>query len=545
MAFSLPALMLSTRPRRGALRRLIVACLGGAGLLCGVRVLLAQETTATLHGVVMDRATGQPIARVMVYPSAGGQAVLTDSAGQFAFPDVPLGSVQLHYRRPGYLDPLSGQEQASRQVMLTADAPEQVLPLDAAASLHGQIVLGEGDSAAGIRLELYEAHVQDGRRRWEVAQTVRARGDGSFSFAELQAGSYVVHAEASEDPVPADMPAGMRAGYAPVFAPDAEDIASATVYALRPGQADDVRLRMTRVPFYPVSVRVGGSGGMGSFQITGNGFTNWTPRYSREDDALTTELPSGNYVLHASGGGRQASQGELALHVDGAPVSGVSVTLDAAAGIAVVSDAVANSDDSAGTASGAQARLNLLTFLPAGDSVQPALTESVSYTGSDGAGVLDRGVRPGRYWVSGVASGGYVAALTSNGTNLFSEPLTVVAGAAPALEAAIRQDGGAVSVVRSGGPAEQPCVLQLIPLAPGGPARTTTVQPADATASFTNVPPGDYLVLATEERAGIAFREPGVLAQLTGTRVTVTPGGTAQATVSAFFEPPAGTTGAP
>ena len=163
-----------------------------AALLCDGGLLFSQQTSGTLRGVVVNRATGQPIARVMVYPSAAAAAVLTDSAGRFSFPDLPLGTVQVRYHRPGYLDPLSGQDRASRSVTLTADSPEQVLPLEAAAALHGQLMLGDGDSAAGMMVELYQAHVQDGRRNWQQAQMVRARADGNFSFLNLRPGSYAV-----------------------------------------------------------------------------------------------------------------------------------------------------------------------------------------------------------------------------------------------------------------------------------------------------------------------------------------------------------------
>ena len=202
-------------------------------------------------------------------------------------------------------------------------------------------------------------------------------------------------------------------------------------------------------------------------------------------------------------------------------------------------------ESSSSATQGSAPRVTLLNFLPEGESTRPVSGQALVYEGDGDTSAAQPGPGPGRYWVSAVASGGYVAALTSGGTNLFTEPLTVVSGTALEIEASLKQDGGTVSVMLSGEPAEQPCVLQLIPLEPGRAARTTTVQQVGATTSFTNVAPGDYLVLATEERAGLAFREPGVLPQLTGARVTVTASGTAQAAVSAFFEPPAGTTGAP
>ena len=506
---------------------------------------IAQQT-GSLHGVVLDAGTHRPIARVLVESPASGPGVLTDNAGQFSFSGVPFGTVQLRYRRPGYFDPSMGQPTATRTVAFAPDtaAAGQTLLLSPAASLHGQLLLPDGDSAAGLRVDLYQAQVRDGRRGWKVSGTVTVDNGGSFAFDGLQAGSFLVHAQGSIDPTPFGTPPGTRSGYAPVFAPETGDISEATVYALRPGESDEVRIRLSRVPFYPVSIRVAGDAF--SFQITGNGFTNWSPRYSREDGTVATELPSGSYLLRASSGGHGGTFGELPFHVDGAPVSGPTLAASETGRIQVETEVAGDSSGNGSGGSPAQSapRVSFLNFVPVSDVNQQPSLRTISYDQNGATGSLTSSVAPGQYWVSGMGNGGYITSLSSGGVDLFSQPLSILPGTVPSISVTIRQDSGAITVMREGEVAATSCTIQLLPLSPGGLSMMSyAIDTQGAPVVFKNLPPGDYLVVATASPGSIAFREPGVLQQIQGERGTVTPGGSAQVTLSTLTVPPPDATG--
>ncbi len=527
-------------------------------LLASLPALLLAQTT-TLHGTVLDATTGRPIARVLVEPPGAGQGVLTDNAGRFALP-VETGTVQIRYRRPGYFDPVSQGAESSQQVTAAAGTPDQTLLLEAAATLRGSVLLPEGDSPAGLRVDLYQAHVIDGRRHWNLLQTQPVRSDGSFAFGDLPAGNYLLHSQASMDPVAAPFtnpatnpgaPPTLRSGYAPVFAPDAGEISAATVYTLQPGQTAEARLRINRATFYPISIHVAGDAPVRSLQVTGNGFTGLNARYSRQDEAATIDLPSGRYLLRTAGGGggdRQAGMGELSFHVDGAPVQGLSLTV-APAAVSTLLTTVAT--EGAATGTGAGPRLSLLTFLSATAPEQPVLYAPIQTDQNDeatGTAMLTRPPPPGQYWVSAVASGGYVAALESGGTDLLRAPLTIAAGSPPQFTATLRQDSGSLAVTRSGDLLSRPGVIQLVPLSPGSRYQASTGSTSGDTGApvqFGNLPPGEYLVLATGAMAAIAFREPGALGQLKGLRVTVTPGATTPVTLSNLSTVPLSLTGLP
>lgn len=520
--------------------------------LCGLLAVTcsaAQETTTgTLRGVVLDAVTRQPIARVLVWSPGGGPSVLTDNSGAFSFPGVPLGTCMVRYRRPGYFDPLTGEPSASETVSLSADDTQQTLLLEPAASLHGLLQLPDGDSASGMRVELYEAHAIDGWRRWQFASATTAQSDGSFTFGELAPGSYLVHSSGSMDPVPYGTTPGMRWGYTPVWAPGSSDIRSASVYSLQGGGIAEADLQIQRQRFYPVSVDA--SGAPFGCQVSGNGFTHWQIQSrNREDGLLTTELPSGNYMLRCGANFDRAAPGdnfgELPLHIEDAPIEGAQITMNATPVPPVNVEVDAETADSSDSGAVSAPRLSRLMLLDADTPESAPRRESVEYTDADSSVHLTGGLPPGRYWVSATASGGYVAALSGGGADLFEQPLTVVSGIAPTLSATLRTDYGSLTVTREGSLQTTRCVLHLIPLSAGGTEQTVMMDASNTASNLSDVVPGDYLIFATESRKNIAYREPGVLQQLSGVRVTVAPAGTASATLSTLATPPLSAMGPP
>ncbi len=506
-------------------------------MLCLATAAVAAQAqqTAALRGEVVDSTTHRPIARVLVQSPVGGSGVLTDNTGRFQFPAVPIGTINLNYRRPGYFDPLTGQQFATSVVKLDADTPLQTLLLEPAATIRGLLLLPGGDSPVGLHVSLYGEQVMDGHRHWQLLQNMAVRSDGSFSFGDLAASSsFLLHAEASVDPAPGDAPPTIRLGYAPVWAPDATEVHSASVLSPAPGQTVEVRLRLARVPFYPVIIKIAGDARPRSFEITGNGFVHWTPRFDRNNETLVTELPNGSYMLGTAG--RQGSYSELPLHVEGAPVSGLSLA---------VRDGVAGNGPSRASdnSRGNTPQLNSLTLIPANAPEQPLHQEPVLFDPASGTATLPAVVPPGQYWVwASSVSGGYLTTFSSGGVDLFTSPLTVAPGTTPTFTASFGQDAGTINIVLEGELAGHSCVVQLVPLSPNGIGRTGTVT---GSAGFGNLPPGDYLVMATGSRRTLAFREPGVLPQLTGTRVTVTANGTTQAALSGLSNLPAGAEGGP
>ena len=519
------------------------------GLLASVA---AAQGTGTLRGLVVDSVAHQPIARVLVLTTALVQgakpAVLTDASGHFLFPNVPAGSFQIIYRRPGYMDPGSRSPEAVRTVSFVPGAPEPTFTLEPAATLQGQVVLPESEPPSGIRVDLYQAAVTGGHRYWRQRDAMPVESDGRFEFAGLEPGSYLLHSQASLDPFVEQRPAQARSGYLPVFAPETREMESASAITLLPGQTAEAKLNLTRAIFSPVSVQVTGAGEgvFPNFEVTGSGFTHWPARFDRQTSAVTMELPSGNYVLRAVGGRRGAISGTLPLHIsEGAPPPGLSLAVNATLPATVAIHAVSTA---ATAAPGGGMRLSSLQLLPVDAPESQPLSAQLEQDGDSDIAVIRNGIPAGRYWVEPSASGGYIAQLTSQGTDLLSEPLSVSPGAAPEIHAVLRDDGGSITVTRDGGLLSQDNNIQVIPLFAGGRAQGHSGSFGGSTGepvSFNNLAPGDYLVFAVSGFVAIAYREPGVVQQLKGTRVTVAAGATTQVTLSALSELPPGVAGAP
>jgi hypothetical protein len=529
------------------------SCLVPSLLFSCAPVSLNAQSTTTLRGEIVDGQTHRGIARVLVELNGNQGGQLTDSDGHFSFSNVAPGTVQIRYRRPGYFDPLNGEPNASRALTLaTADAgqaADQILTLEKSAAVRGGVTVPDGDSAAEVRVDLYAAHVSDGWRLWRIERSTNTGTHGSFYFGNLEPGSYAVHAEGSVDPVPFGTPPGVRSGYAPVFAPSAPDLASATIAVLRPGQTAEIDPALSRVTYYPVAIHLEGeSSGFGA-QITGNGFTHWSASYSREQEALTTELPSGSYVAHVGGFNRfasnsRSSSGELPFQVHDAPATNLSMTLNETTPIAldtqVSADASASTSGTQSAATSSPPRLILLLFTPTQASSEEPLVGFVRHDALTGAQTLQSNLRAGTYWVSATTSGGYLASLSSGGTNLFTQPLTVDPASPPAISAVLSPDTASIAVSLDGLIAAQPCVIQLVPLSPGGRAESRVEETGETTITFGGLAPGSYLLLAAATRGNIAYREPGVLQSLTGEHVSVAAGATGQVTIHALSAVPAG-----
>ncbi len=529
-------------------------------LPCVAACAAVAQSSMPLRGTVIDAQTHRGIARVLVELNGNQDGQLTDADGHFSFPDVAPGGVSLRFRRPGYFDPLTGSENGQRTLTLAAagtdaspgtGAPaEQTLTLEQDAAVRGRVIVPDGDSALGVRVDLYAARVSDGWRHWYVLRSAAVRPDGGFLFGSLQPGDYAVHAQGSIDPVPEGTPTGVRSGYGPVFAPAATDLASATIVTLRAGQTGEADPELGRVPYYPVAIQVAGDPSGVRATITGNGFTRWSPHSSRETHGFATELPSGSYSLHAfsfgrfGGGGGGASSGTLSFDVHDAPATNLSMTLNPTAPITLdtqVDEAASDASSTQTSSTATPPKIVLVQFTPVDAPLEGLIEGFVRQDKSGGPQTLEASVDAGSYWVSATVTGGYAESLSSGGTDLLREPLVVDPASPPTLSAELSPQTATIQATLGTQLAAQSCVLQLIPLSPGGHSQSRMVDDGTTTVAFGGLTPGNYLLFATPGLVSIAYREAGVLQQLTGERVSVAAGATAQVTVTSLVAPPEGT----
>ena len=238
-------------------------------------VPLANVARATVHGVVKNAATGEPLARALV--RIEGDAVtgaLTDGEGRFEIAGVPLGPQAFQVMKPGFIDEIAagaggpptvvnGASNSEHNVYVAADMPELAFRLAPTNAIRGQVELSTGDPAQGIVVMLLRRAVQDGRAIWQPITNVRTNSEGAYRFAGLTDGTYAVFTESSMD---SELPAAFveagsdqavtRAGYPSVFYPDAADLAGAAKIQVAAGQQAQANLLLTEQAFHLVRASV-------------------------------------------------------------------------------------------------------------------------------------------------------------------------------------------------------------------------------------------------------------------------------------------------
>ena len=75
-----------------------------------------SAATATISGTVVDAASKLPMPRVRVSIGSDYRVTYTDTAGRFAFPKLPPGTLKLSAQYSGYLTASVGAKKPGRSV---------------------------------------------------------------------------------------------------------------------------------------------------------------------------------------------------------------------------------------------------------------------------------------------------------------------------------------------------------------------------------------------------------------------------------------------
>jgi len=512
------------------------------------------EDTNSLHGVVVNSITREPISRALVASPDNRFATMTDSQGhfEFAFPKTEAGTdgtrgdgssrpSQLVARKPGYLtDP-------DQDLQLDPGAKEISISLAPEAVIVGSVKLPTAEAADRIQVEYYRREVQEGRARWVLSGTTTTRSNGEFRFAELAAGTYkLLTRELLDRDQPALPSQGEQLyGYPPVYFPNATDFADAESIQLVAGQTFQADLDVVRQPYYPVKVAVAnpplGGGVNVSVSPRGSHGPGYALGYNQQTHMIEGLLPQGVYTLEVSGYGPPMTTGTLNLAVHGAPL-GATMTMVPLQSISVnVKEEFSTAENpdnlafykSYGRLRGSRQYLNLL-LEPADDFGQAGAVGLRPPSGPNDAALVFEGVAPGRYWLHIDSGRGYVASVTAGGVDLLLEPLVVAGDASsPAIEITMRDDSAQIEGTVEGANASLSAAnilaaslvgvstpeayrefahVYFVPL-PDSPGRfTEVVMSPDGTFSSPELPPGAYRVLAFKrQQTDLEYRNPDAM----------------------------------
>jgi hypothetical protein len=522
----------------------------------------------TVHGVVRNAATGEPLPRALVRIEGDADTgILTDGEGRFEISGLPVGPQAFRVLKPGFRDsPYAAGTAAmdetvgpAHNVTVTADMPELVFTLAPTCSIRGQIELSTGDPAQGIWVELLRRMVQDGRAVWLVASSVKTNSEGAYRFAGLADGVYAIHTQPAMDSESATtlIEAGkvgsvQRDGYAGMFYPGVRDLAGAAKISLSNGEQAQANLALTLEPFQAVSATVilprDGLSRTGSRTQAGTNNTAmvmdstgrqvfYPTQYDQATNTVQAFLPDGNYSL-------------VVRSPQNAVVPGSAVRDDAANAIMNPSVLAGSVDFSVAGRAVSNLRVPLSPTLA--NPVQLTVLRSTTrpIPTQAGGGTIDvlaqqtfdgmvtlyaqdmrsganpaANLPPGSYWMRTILSGNGLCeqSFTAGGASLAREPLVLgLSGSAPPMELTLRDDCAkltlslpqTLSALVSG---EEPSFTVYVV-----PDFDTTVDLGPVTlrpstgGSFTleGLTPGNYHVYTFDAPVRLEYRNPEALAAL-------------------------------
>lgn len=529
----------------------------------------ALGAPATVHGIVKNAATGEPLPRALVLIGGdSGTGALTDGDGRFEIPGVTLGPNTFQIIRPGFDDALGGPAGAplrdlrgyTHNVFVTASTPELVFSLRPSNSIRGRIDLSTGDPPSNS-VTLLRREIVNGRAVWRPHATTRVGAEGFYHFAHLQDGDYVVVGEPSPD---SDLAASAAFGspghpiasnwYPQIYYPDAREFAGAARIHLAGGQQIQANLSMPLEVFRTVRATIQSPGGLTApGALAGVSLEIAAPDghhlpypgiYDQKSNAAEALLPDGSYSFrvnanqgedHNFRGGpfrRTGSlTGQLDFTVAGHALTRLRIPVGPQTPTPVQIDINHTSAKSPATGRGE-------TFIEI--SQAGPLTDGMNSVFAQGAGpgTLDTlPPAPGRYWLhSIVAQAGYCeSSFTAGGANLGREPLLVGLGGLTApLTLTLRDDCAQIKLnlpTAAAGMAagEEPSyTVYLVPdfdftvEANNATLRAST----GGTVTFSSVTPGAYHVYTFAAPIDLEYHNPEALAAYPSQSITLAPGDT-------------------
>jgi len=503
-----------------------------------------QERVATVRGRVLNRVTNEPIGRALVTTVGDEYAAITDDRGLFemkiaeqrqeaanvagsrpAGDDIGVISQfetarAFQAKRPGFLEnrqPAIGDaDQKSKEIEVTIYLVPEAL-------IVGRVAVPGSEGDVRIRCELYRHQTIEGRERWQPAGNFTTWGSGEFRFSGLEAGTYrlITHEEMDRDSV-APGPGAQLFGYPPIYYPNTTDFSLASPIVVKAGETAQANVTVARRQYYRVRIPVRNTplaGANVTVYPTEHWGPGWSLGYNPVQRVIEGMLPDGDYTVELEIFGETTSTGVAHFLVkgealEGAPLYSVpdsSVTVNVRTEFQSVRNG--ESQESAETFSRERLVNLVVTLRPLeefGSTGRESSARPVEGTENRTLTILN--VRPGRYHVVAQATNGYVASIRSGGVDLLNQPLVVgPGGGVPPIEITLRDDGAEVSGTVEGaagvkehwqqGRTNIPKYWRVFLLPIG---RMIWQEPPwyrtwDGTFRLSNVPPGEYLVVAYEE----------------------------------------------
>ena len=455
---------------------------------------------ATVHGMVKNSATGDPLPRALVRIEGDATSgSLTDGQGRFEIAGVPIGPQAFQVLKPGFRDEVAApgapsnfiamhRSVSEHNVMVALNMPDVTFTMAPNNSIRGQIELSTGEPAQGIGVMLLRRAVQEGRAVWQSATAARTNTDGVYRFAGLADGVYAIYTDPAMDSAmagyivePGSDAQVARSGFASLIYPDAHDLAGAAKIELSGGEQAQANLSLMLEPFHMVRATVvPPAAGHASADRDGTNYTGtvmdaqghqlpYTPQYDQATHSMQVMLPDGTYSLLVTavnshqevtfgvsgrysipgGSGGSPMTGQVEFSVAGHPVANLRVPLTGQQGnpvqVSVMRSAApppSNGPRLPSSGPEPPADQVFITLSQAGGWITDGMVSTFA-EGSASQALETSFMAPGSYWVhTSISQRGLCqASFTAGGASLAREPLMLgISGASAPLTLTLRDD---------------------------------------------------------------------------------------------------------
>lgn len=310
-----------------------------------------QAPRRTVTGTVTNAVSGEPIRHALVQLSGTRPAsVLTGSDGRFEMAEVPEGPAYFSVSKPGFFDARSvpGGEWRRAGPMFTVGPGKNDFPLTLfpAARIIGRLTDPDGEPVEQTQVQVLTEQIVNGHKQWGPRNGASTDEDGSYRLDDLLPGHYILYVSGHAFAPPTwEAPPQV---IAPVYYPNAPDLASAQAIELRPGEEfrGDFHLRAERG--FRIAAQLSGypqSAGM-SFSLlnaSGQPVSSSVNIDAEHGRLVLPAIPSGTWTVVLSAGNQgQAYEARQEITVDHADLTDLQIPFHPDTSIPVTINAAPN-----------------------------------------------------------------------------------------------------------------------------------------------------------------------------------------------------------